>query len=327
MLSPEIDDAVLLDIYRRMTLIKQNDDRFVASIKSGDLAIAYYSPRGQEAVSASMAVHLRSEDYVVTIYRGLHDHLAKGVPLKDLWAEFAGKVGGTCKGKGGPMHITHPASGVMVTTGIVGAGLPIANGLALSSKLRGDGRVTVSNFGDGASNIGAFHEALNLASVWKLPVIFLCHNNRYAEHTSYAFGTSVDSIAKRAAAYDMPGVQVDGNDPVAMWKACGEAVERARRGDGPTLIEAMTFRFRGHNFGDSGHYIPKEEYEQALLQDPVPRYRGWLVECGVATEAQLLDMEAAIEAEIDEAVAFMRASPYPGVEELGRDVFAEEVTP
>src|SRR3546814_776733 len=156
------------------------------------------------------------------------------------------------------MHITHPESGVVVTTGIVGSGIPIANGLALAAQVRGEDRVAVTNFGDGASNIGAFHEALNLAAIWKLPVIFLCHNNRYAEHTKYENCTAVDSVATRGGSYTMPSVSVDGNDPVEMWRASRDAVARARSGGGPTLIEARTFRFEGHNYGDPGHYRSEE---------------------------------------------------------------------
>lgn len=167
------DTKTQISIYRKISLIKQNDDRLQAAMRSGKLVMPYYSARGQECIPAAISEHLTAEDYLVTIYRGIHDMLAKGVPLKELWAELAGRSTGTCKGKGGPMHITHPASGCMVTTGIVGAGIPIGCGLALAAQQRGEKRVAVTNFGDGASNIGAFHESLNLASVWKLPVIFV----------------------------------------------------------------------------------------------------------------------------------------------------------
>ena len=207
--------------------------------------------------------------------------LAKGVPLKLLWAEIAGKVTGTCKGKGGPMHITHPESGVMVTTGIVGSSMPIANGLALAAQIRGEKRVTVAYFGDGARNIGAFHESLNMAAVWKLPVIFVCQNNGYGEHTRYELATSAAKIADRAVGYQMPGVTVDGNDPLAMYAAAREAVERARAGQGPTLIEAMTFRFHGHVFGDADDYMQQGEKDAAMARDPVPRFRAWLIEHGM----------------------------------------------
>ena len=223
------------------------------------------------------------------------------------------------------MHITHPASGCMVTTGIVGASMPIACGLGLASHLRGDGRVTIANFGDGASNIGAFHESLNLASVWKLPVVFVCQNNQYAEHTPMRVGTAIDRIADRAASYSMPGVNVDGNDPVAVYAAAREAIERARGGGGPTLIEAVTFRFNGHVIGDAGDYIPKDEYAAAKLKDPYPAFRTFLVEQGHGDEAELDAIDAAVRAEIEEAVRFAYDSPFPELIELKRDVFAHEL--
>lgn len=319
------DRSTLVEIYRRMVLIKLNDERFRAVIKSGKLAMTYYSPRGQEVIPSALSVHLTNEDYLCTIYRGIHDMLAKGVPSKLLWAELAGRATGTCKGKGGPMHVTHPASGVMVTTGIVGSSMPIANGLALAAQIRGEKRIAVATFGDGASNIGAFHEALNLASLWKLPVIFLCQNNRYAEHTPYVTGTSVGRISDRGAAYTMPSIHVDGNDPVAMWRAAGEAVMRAREGGGPTLIEAMTFRFHGHVLGDADGYMDPAEKASAIEKDPVPQYRSWLIAKEHASESELKSIEKTVENEIDAAVEFALASPYPDVAELHRDVYAQEI--
>lgn len=319
------DVATLIRIYRRMSSIKQNDERMRATIRAGKLAIIYYSPRGQEVIPSAISEHLNDDDYLVTIYRGIHDQIAKGVPLKQLWAEYAGKVTGTCKGKGGPMHITHPETGVMVTTGVVGSGMPIATGLGLASQMSGDNRVTVTTFGDGASNIGAFHEAMNLASVWKLPVIFVCQNNGYAEHTHYSAGTSVENVADRAAAYSMPGVTVDGNDPVAMWKAAREAVARARAGEGPTLLECKTFRFMGHLLGDDSHYIPKEEMAAALAKDPVPLFRQNLIDDWQVPAADLDKIDADIAAEIDEAVQFALDSAYPDVAENARDIVAEEL--
>lgn len=316
---------VLLDIYRRAVLIKMNDERFRSALKAGRLVMPYYSPRGQEIIPAAVSVHLSDRDYICTIYRGIHDMLAKGVPSRLLWAELAGRVTGTCKGKGGPMHVTHPASGVMVTTGIVGSSLPIANGLALAAQIRGEDRVTVAYFGDGASNIGAFHEALNLASVWKLPVVFVCQNNRYAEHTKFAVGTAVERIADRAGSYSIPGLHVDGNDPDAMWQAAGKAIERARSGGGPTLIEAMTFRFHGHVFGDADGYMDPAEKKAAMAADPVPVLRSRLIADGMADEAALAALEAGVKSEIDDAVEFALNSAYPDIEELRRDVYAQEL--
>ena len=317
--------ATLVEMYRKMALIKQNDERFRAVIKAGRIIAPYYSPRGQEVIPSAVSVSLTNEDYICTIYRGIHDMLAKGVPVKLLWAEIAGKVTGTCKGKGGPMHVTHPASGVMVTTGIVGSSMPIANGLALASQVRGEKRVTVAYFGDGASNIGAFLESLNMAAVWKLPVVFVCQNNQYGEHTRFEVTTAARQIADRAASYQMPGVRVDGNDPLAMYAAAEEAIDRARAGAGPTLIEAMTFRFFGHVFGDVDGYMRKGEKEAAMANDPVPAWRAWLIQQGHATDSQLEQIEAAIARELDEAVDFALSSADPEMAELKRDVFAVEV--
>src|SRR5271155_469295 len=308
-----------------MTLLKLHDERFRSLLMAGRVAMPYYSWRGQEAIPAGLSAALLPDDFICTNYRGLHDSLARGVPLRELWAELFGKATGTCKGKGGPMHITHPKSGVMVTTGIVGSSMPIANGLALASQISGDGRVTVAAFGDGASNIGAFHEALNLASIWKLPIIFLCSNNLYGEHTKFENATAVERIADRAVAYRMPGVRVDGNDPLAVYAEAKRAMARARGGDGPTLIEAMTFRFFGHVFGDNDAYMDAGEKTAAMEKDPVPAYRKWLLSQGVATEAELAGIEADIEAQMNEAERFAFESPFPDPLELGTDIYAEQL--
>jgi acetoin:2,6-dichlorophenolindophenol oxidoreductase subunit alpha len=315
----------LLDVYRKARLINLFDERMRGLLRSGKLMAVYYSPRGQEIVAAAMSVHLKPTDYLVTMYRGIHDQLAKGMPLRELCAEYYGKATGTCKGKGGPMHITYPAAGIMVTTGVVGGGLPIANGLALASQLREDGRVTVCCFGDGASNIGAFHESLNMASLWKLPVIFLCQNNLYAECTRYEDATTVAHVAERAASYSMRGVTVNGNDPAAMWHAAREAVEYARAGKGPTLLEAVTFRFMGHYFGDQAPYIPKAELAAAMERDPVPVLRASVLAAGAATEAELDAMSKQINDEIDDALQFAADSPTPELAEIDRDIYAPGV--
>jgi pyruvate dehydrogenase E1 component alpha subunit len=323
-MTPSAEEKVA--IFRKMSLLKQNDERFRSVIKSGRLTMPYYSPRGQEVIPSAISVCLNDDDYICTIYRGTHDSLAKGVPVKLLWAELAGRVTGTCKGKGGPMHITHPSSGVMVTTGVVGSSMPIANGLAWASQLHGDGRVTVAYFGDGASNIGAFHESLNLASLWKLPVIFVCCNNRYAEHTKTSVGTAIDQIAKRADAYTMPGIHVDGNDPVAMYAAARTAIDRARSGGGPTLIEAMTFRFFGHVFGDADAYMDEGEREAHMAKDPYPAFRAALIAAGEATEEQLAAIEEEIRVEVEAAVEFAFSSDWPDAREVYRDVYEKELS-
>ncbi len=320
-----LDAQTLLAIYRKALLIQLFDERMRSLISTGRMAAVYYSPRGQEILAAAMGVNLKPTDYLVTTYRGVHDQLAKGMPLRLLVAEYAGKATGACKGKGGAMHITYPAAGIMVTTGVVGSGLPIANGLALASQLKGDGRVTVCNFGDGATNIGAFHEALNMASLWKLPVVFLCQNNRFAECTRYEDGTTVAHIADRAASYSMRGVTVDGNDPQAMWQASREAIERARAGEGPTLLEAVTFRFMGHYFGDPGAYIPKEEYAAALARDPMPATKARILDSKAATETELQALANDINAQIDDAVKFAADSSPPSLDEIDKDIYAPGV--
>jgi acetoin:2,6-dichlorophenolindophenol oxidoreductase subunit alpha len=319
------DAATQLEIYKRMALISLNDELTRKVIRTGRLVTPYYSPKGQEAIPSAVSVNLRDDDQISTIYRGVHDMLAKGISLELLWAEQAGRTTGACKGKGGPLHVSHPASGVMVTTGIVGSSMPIANGLAWAFQLDGTDQVVVAYFGDGASNIGAFHEALNLASVWKLPVVFVCQNNRYGEHTRYEKATSAVRIADRAVGYNMPGVRVDGNDPLEVYSASREAIERARAGQGPSLIEAMTFRFHGHVMGDADAYMDKAEKSAAMAKDPTKLFRGKIIAGGVATEQQLAGIEADIQRRIDAAVEFALASPWPAESELATDVLAREV--
>lgn len=320
-----VEDQQLLEVYRIARRIRSNDDLFWSMLSAGQVQMTYYSPLGQEIVAASTGVALRPDDYVITTYRGLHDHIAKGVPLNELWAEFFGKETGTCKGKGGPMHITHPASGLMVTTGLVGAGLPIALGFAVAAQLRGEDRVTVVNFGDGATNIGAFHEALNMAALWNLPVVFLCQNNLYGEKTAIHDHLTVDQIADRGAAYAMRSVTVDGNDAEAMYDAVSSAIQTARDGGGPTLLEAMTFRFRGHNFGDDNAYIPEQQMADQKAKDPLPRLREQIVSRGIVDANALDEIDAEIQREVEAARDFAEASPMPPLSELGTDVFETEV--
>jgi acetoin:2,6-dichlorophenolindophenol oxidoreductase subunit alpha len=317
------DSQTQIEIYRRMSLISQNDEAARKTVRTGRLMMPYYSPKGQEVIPSAVSVNLNDDDRICTIYRGTHDMLAKGVPLRDLWAEMAGRVTGTCKGKGGPMHVTHPASGAILTTGIVGSSMPIANGLAWAAKLSGSKRVVIAYFGDAASNIGAFHESLNLASIWKLPVVFVCQNNLFGEHTRYENATSVDKISKRAAGYTMPGVTVDGNDPFEMFAAASAAINRARNGDGPTLIEAMTFRFYGHVFGDDDAYMGKEEKAAAMAKDPLILFRARLIADGVVGEDRLAEIDATIAAQIEDAIQFALSSDMPPLEELTTDVYAE----
>lgn len=315
----------LVEIYRKAVTIKLNDERVIKDMTAGKLVTPYYSARGQEIIPSAMALNLRDDDYICTIYRGTHDMIAKGFPLDILWAELAGRVTGSCKGKGGTMHLTHPETGCMITTGIVGSSMPIANGLGWAAQLDGKKQVTVANFGDGASNIGAFHESLNFAALYSLPVIFLCQNNRYAEHTSLKRSTKIDQYSKRSASYGMEGVTVNGNDPDEMFGAAKWAVSRARNGEGPTLIEAMTYRFNGHVMGDAGNYMDKAEYTKAKEKDPVPLLRKRLLDEGCCDETALAKMEDKIKGEIAAAAEAAYAADYPDLAELKRDVFAENI--
>jgi TPP-dependent pyruvate/acetoin dehydrogenase alpha subunit len=317
-----LSDEAALRIFRTMTTIRATENRLIRGLSSGELMMTFYTVRGQEAIPAAIGEHLRREDYMVTTYRGIHDCIAKGVPLDELLAEMCGKFTGTSKGKGGLMHLSDPHSGLMVTTGVVGGGLPIAVGLALSSQLRADGRVTVVNFGDGATSIGATHEAANLAALWQLPVVFVCQNNRYGEHTKYADYTRSASLAERFAAYGMSARSVDGNSIPAMSEAAEAAIAQARAGGGPTFLECMTYRLGGHSFGSTTEYMDPTELAQAERDEPVGRNRRWLLEERGIPEAVLADMEAAVAAEVEAALAFAKDSEPPPASELLTDVFS-----
>lgn len=320
----EVDRDKLRDIYTRTMKVNRTDEKFRALLMEGKVAVMYYCVRGQEVVSAASMAALEDDDYVVCTYRGQGEQTAKGIPPEKWWGECLGKVTGTCKGKGGTMHITYPDAGIMVTTGVVGSGLPIANGLAMASQNNGDGKVTMVSFGDGAANIGGFHEAMNMAQLYKLPVVFLCQNNRYGEHTAYADHTDSQTMAQRAAAYGMKGVHVDGNDVIAMYNAAKEAVDRARAGEGPTLVEAMCYRMMGHFFGSDFSYMPEEHLAEMAAEDPLPKIRQVMLEHQF-TEEDLDKIVADIDAEIDTAVEHALAAETPDPEELKIDVFEEEM--
>ncbi|HWE70792.1 MAG TPA: thiamine pyrophosphate-dependent dehydrogenase E1 component subunit alpha [Acidimicrobiales bacterium] len=323
--SGGLTDESALRIFRTMTTIRRTEDRIVRGLGAGEFRMTYYNVRGQEVIPAAIGEHLRRDDYMVTTYRGMHDCIAKGIPLDELVAEMCGKVTGTSKGKGGPMHLSDPQSGLMVTTGVVGGGLPIAVGLALASQLRGTDQVTVVNFGDGATSIGATHEAANLAALWQVPLLFVCQNNKYGEHTGYADYTRTPSLAERFRGYGMAATTVDGNDVVAMDQAAAEAVGRARAGGGPTFLECLTYRLGGHSFGATTEYMDPEEFAAAEADEPVGRYRRWLrAERGVA-DAVLADIEAAVTAEVESAVEAAKAADPPPPDELLTDVFADPV--
>lgn len=323
MTAPEaLDGETATTIYRTMATIRTTEDRIVKGLRSGELRMTYYPVRGQEAIPAAVSAHLRSDDTMVTTYRGMHDCIAKGVPLDEMLAEMCGRVTGTSKGKGGPMHLSDPRSGLMVTTGVVGGGLPIAAGLALASVLKGTDQVTVVNFGDGATSIGATHEASNLAALWELPVLFVCQHNQYGEHTRFEQFTRTRRLADRFREYGMAAVTVDGNSVPEVYEVAGEAVARARSGGGPTFLECLTYRLGAHAFGTATEYVDPGELARAEAAEPVGRYRRWLVDERMATGDALDAIDREVEAEVQRALAAALAAPPPGPEELLTDVFS-----
>ena len=312
-----------VDIYRTMARIAATDQRIQQGLAAGDLQFQYYPCGGQEAIPAAIAPLLTTDDKSVITYRCIHDIVAKGTSIREIVAEIYGRETGTSKGKGGPMHLSDPNSGLMVTTGIVGAGAPIAAGIALGEQLKGSGNVVTCSFGDGAANIGAVHEALNLAALWKLPVVFVCQNNLYAEYTSYAESTASPSIAGRAEGYGMVGERVDGTDPFAVHDAAGRAIARARAGAGPTLLEYVATRLQGHSFGSDEGHMDAEGLAAARAANPVKVYRQRLIDDGMAEAAELDAIDAEVGAEIDDAQAFADASQAPPASELYADIFAD----
>jgi TPP-dependent pyruvate/acetoin dehydrogenase alpha subunit len=292
----ELSADAAVGIYRTMARIVATDKRIQQALSAGDLQFQYYPCGGQEAIPAAIATLLGPDDKAVITYRCIHDIVAKGAPIREIMAEIYGRETGTSKGKGGPMHLSDPNSGLMVTTGIVGAGAPIAAGVALGEKLKGGGHVVTCSFGDGAANIGAVHEALNLAALWKLPVVFVCQNNLYAEYTSFAESTASPSLAGRAEGYGMAGERVDGTDPFAIHEAAARAIARARAGEGPTLLECVAYRLQGHSFGSDEGHMDAEALARARAAAPIITYRTRLISEGLASEADL----AAID---DEALA------------------------
>jgi len=314
-------------LLKRMMTIRAFEETAGKQFYKGQIPGFIHLSTGQEAVSVGVCAALKDDDYIGTTHRG-HGHIiAKGVDLNRMMAELYGRVDGFCKGKGGSMHVFDKAKGVLGANGIVAGGIPIVTGGGLSAKLEGKGQVAVAFFGDGASNEGAFHEAVNLASVWKLPVIYACENNQYGEFTANTDASAVKQISQRAAAYNIPGVLVDGNDVEAVYSAAVEAVNRARSGGGPTLLECNTYRWHGHFHGEEAMlgnkgYRDKEEIERWKSLCPIARYKKKLVETGAATHAEVDEIEKSAQAAVDQAVAFAQKSPLPKPEDALVGVFA-----
>ena len=317
-----LSTAELLGALRKMQLIRRFEETaeqaYVRGLSYGTMHLSI----GEEASAVGACMPLSDTDLITSTHRG-HGHcIAKGGDVKRMFAEFLAKETGYCKGRGGSMHIADPASGNLGANGIVGGGIPIAVGAALAAKKRKTGSVVVCFFGDGANNEGAFHESLNMASVWKLPVVFFCENNQYGMSMSVQRSTAIKNIAQRAAAYSMPGITVDGNNFADVAGASFEAVVRAREGEGPSLIEAKTYRWRGHSKSDRNRYRTKEEIESWQKRDPIRAFEAELEAMGVASRADIEAIRKSVEEEIKSGLSFAEASPVPLASELLRDVYS-----
>ena len=314
-------DIPLLDMYRSMLTIRRFEERCNYLYMQGRIPSTLHLYIGQEAVATGVCAHLRPEDYALSTHRPHGHALAKGVSPKAIMAELFAKSTGCCQAKGGSMHVGDIRVGMVPAIAIVGANIPIAAGMALAAKRLGTDRVAVCFFGDGAANEGAFHEGMNMAAIWDLPVVYVCENNLYAASTSVSVSFKIQDIADRAAAYGMPGVVVDGNDVVAVYEVAGEAVARARRGEGPTLIECKTYRLCGHSRSDPRTYRSEEEEAQWEARDPILVLGERLKALDLATDGTLAAIESEAEALIDEAVAFAEESPSPQPSDALEHVF------
>ena len=314
--SPDL----LRRLYETARTIREFDDRMRRGLASGEFMMSYWPVEGQEGISAGVCAALEPSDRMVITYRCAADAIAKGVALGELAGELLGKSTGTSGGRGGAMGISAPGVGLMASTGIVGAGTPIATGIAMAAQQLRSGRVTVVSFGDGATSIGSVHEAMNLAALWRLPLVFLCHNNLFGEGTPVAEYTRTARLSDRASAYGMPGVTVDGTDPVAVYEVAKEAIARARAGDGPTFIEAVAFRLNGHYFGDPCTYVDKAQHEAARANEPIGKLRRRLVAAGIS-ESEVDALDKRLTDEVDRTVHDAIAADMPSPESLYEHVY------
>ncbi len=318
-----MEKGLMVESYRKMVLIRKFEmcaSKLFAQNKLPGFLHLYV---GEEAVATGVCSALEVTDYITSTHRG-HGHLiAKGGDVKKMMAELFAKETGYCKGKGGSMHISDRDKGILGANGIVGAGIPIATGAAFASKYKGDGRVAVSFFGDGAANRGTFHEALNMAAAFKLPAVFVCENNLFAISVCARYHMAISDISDRAAAYGMPGYSIDGNDVELVYEATKAAVERARRGEGPTLIECKTWRHRGHYEGDPDDYRTAEEKAEWMQKDPIERLAKRLIEEGICTQAELDAIASDADKLLAEAIDEAEAAPVPSVSALMADIYKE----
>ncbi|MCZ6632739.1 MAG: thiamine pyrophosphate-dependent dehydrogenase E1 component subunit alpha [bacterium] len=313
-----------LDMLRSMQTIRRFEERASDDYQSGDIYGVVHCYIGEEAVAVGICAALNPDDQIISTHRG-HGHcIAKGADLKRMMAELYGRQTGYCKGKGGSMHIADFSIGMLGANGIVAGGIPIVTGAGLAAQLEGKGRVAVSFFGDGASNAGPFHESINIAAAWKLPMLYVCENNLYAASTAATSTLAHSDVAARAAGYGIPGVIVDGNDILAVYEAAETAIVRARKGEGPTLIECKTYRWRGHTERVGGvDPRPQEEIKAWKQKDPIERFVAGLMDQGALNQEEWQKIDQNILNEIEEAVRFARESPFPEPDAALQDVFAE----
>jgi len=319
-----VEKTKLIEMYRRMLQIRFFEEKVFELYGKNLVPGTIHLYAGEEAVAVGVCANLRRDDYITSTHRG-HGHcIAKGADLGKVMAEILGKKTGYCKGKGGSMHIADFSMGMLGATAVVGAGIPVAAGAGLSIKLRSTDQVVACFFGEGASNQGTFHEGVNMAAIWRLPVVFVCENNLYAMGTRQSLVMTIENIADRAVAYGIPGVTVDGNDILAVYEAASKAVNRARRGLGPTLIECKTYRQKGHSRFDPAAYRPKNEVEEWLKRDPIPRFKSKLIEMSALTEEEDEELRREAAAAVEGAVKFAMESPFPEPEEALEDVYVQE---
>jgi len=318
----KLDNDGRISLLKTMLTIRKFEEKVSENFAAGQIPGFIHLSIGQEAVSAGACCGLRKEDYISTTHRGHGQCIAKGVEIRPLMAEIFGKATGYCKGKGGSMHIASLDYGMLGANGIVAGGIPIAVGAAYSAKYRKTDQVVASFFGDGATGEGAFYESMNIASIMKLPIVFVCENNRWAEFSPQAVHMDITDVAQKAKAFgNVASETIDGNDVETVMEAMERAVERARKGEGPTLLECITTRFHGHYEGDPQKYRPKEDLESARSKDPITRYKALLVKDGVIDEAGAGNLEAEVEEAIEDALQFAKESPVPDSDETLKDVY------
>ena len=319
----KVSKEAMKDMYLRMIRIREFESKAQSLFADGKIPGFVHLYLGEEAVATGVCACLRDDDYITSTHRG-HGHIiAKGGDLKFMMAELFGKATGYCKGKGGSMHIADRDKGILGANGIVGAGHNIAVGAGLSASYRGTDQVCVCFFGDGSTNQGTFHEALNLASIWKLPIVFVCENNNYGISMSQSRHQAIKDVADRGIAYGIPGIAVDGNDVMAVNEAAEEAVARARKGLGPTLLECKTYRTRGLFEGDPAIYKPKEEQETWLKKDPISKFAAFLKESNLLTEEEMEALKKQVQEELEEAIRFAEESPDPTADSVVQDVYSD----